>query len=169
MSEIITVREASSPADMEKFWRELHSYHIRDIFPDPEDENREYFLDDSQYRADIDALCAREHDRCRRLFFQRKGEDIGFALTCIYESEDGKCFLLEFCVFPQHRGGTGGDCAEAFLKWGRSEGAKYFELNSNTPQRDRFWRRSGFVTNGADEWGVPLMLLPPEEEMPKII
>jgi len=166
MSENITVREAEGFAEIEKFWSELHEYHKRDIYPDPNDEDREYFLDDSQYRAPIDEMCLRERDRCRRLFFSRGGEDIGFALAVIYESEEGKCFLLEFCVFPQFRGGgTGHVCAGEFLRWARENGAQYFELNFDTEQRRRFWERSGFVLNGRDEWGAKLMIIPPEGEL----
>ena len=29
-----------------------------------------------------------------------------------------------------------------------------------------FWESVGFIENGADEWGDPLMLLPPEENIP---
>ncbi len=166
MDKTIMIREALTDKDIEKFWSELHIYHKRDIFPEPENEDREYFLDDSQYRAHIDALCLREHDRCRRLFFRIGDTDVGFALAMIYDSEDGKCFLLEFCVFPEFRGGTGTDCAKAFLVWAKENGAKYAELNFGTEQRERFWRRSGFVRNGCDEWGEKLMLLPPEEELP---
>lgn len=166
MSEI-TIREAIGFADIEKFWSELHTYHKRDIFPDPENEDREYFLNDAEYRTHIDTLCLREHDRCRRLFFSREGVDIGFALAVIYDSEDGKCFLLEFCVFPEYRGGgTGTACARVFLRWAGESGAKYAELNVNTAQRERFWSRVGFRPNGRDEWGERLMLLPPEEDLP---
>ena len=165
MSEKIKIREAEALAEIEKFWSELHTYHLRDIFSEPEDEDREYFLDDTQYRRRIDALCEREHDRCRRLFFSREGADIGFALASIYDSEDGKCFLMEFCVFPEYRGkGIGQKCAEVIFDWARGKGAAYFELNSNTAQRSRFWSRMGFVPNGRDEWGEPLMLLPPTAE-----
>jgi len=40
------------------------------------------------------------------------------------------------------------------------------ELNCDSGPRRRFWSRLGFVPNGADEWGVPLMLLPPEQPLP---
>lgn len=163
----ITIREAVTEKDIEKFWTELHIYHTRDIFPDPEDEDREYFLTDSQYRTHIEALHEREKDPSRYLFFCRDGVDIGFALAVIYESEDGKCFLLEFCVFPEYRGnGTGSQCAQVFLSWAKENGAKYAELNFGTDRRERFWRRQSFVRNGCDEWGEKLMLLPPEEKVP---
>ena len=50
----------------------------------------------------------------RYLFFRRDGQDIGLALSVVYASEDGKQFILEFCVFPEFRGnGTGAACAGA--------------------------------------------------------
>ena len=115
----------------------------------------------------MDALHQRQQDRCYYLLLSRNGEDIGLALPVLYHTEDGKCFLCEFCVFPEFRGdGTGTKCGERFLAWARSMGAAYVELNCDTPQRQRFWGRLGFRRNGADEWGMPLMLLPPEEEAP---
>ena len=43
----------------------------------------------------------------------------------------------------------------------------YAELNyGGDPRRLRFWQRLGFRPNGADEWGEPLLLLPPEEDVP---
>ena len=92
---------------------------------------------------------------------------VGFALAAVFTGEDGKCFILEFCVLPEHRGGgMGTACARTLLNWAREQGAGYAELNCTTPPRQRFWGRLGFVANGADEWGVPLMLLPPREHRP---
>ena len=45
MKNQITIREAITEADIAAFWEQLHTYHMRDIFPDPEDENRKHFLD----------------------------------------------------------------------------------------------------------------------------
>ena len=136
------------------------------MFPDPDSGEKAHFLDD-QYRSHMDALHERQQDRCYYLLLSRNGEDIGLALPVLYHTEDGKCFLCEFCVFPEFRGnGTGTKCGERFLAWARSMGAAYVELNYDTPQRQRFWGRLGFRRNGADEWGMPLMLLPPEEELP---
>ncbi len=160
----IKIREAVTHEETAFFWEQLHTYHKRDIFPDPNDCDREYFLDDTQYRACIEQLHSREHDTCRYILMSRGNEDIGFALTVIYDSEDGKCFLMEFCVLPEFRGfGTGTACAEAFLTWAKAHGATYTELNCSTAQRQRLWKRLGFIMNGVDEWGVPLMLLPPKE------
>ena len=58
------------------------------------------------------------------------GQDIGFAMPVIFSSEDGKCFIMEFCVYPEFRGnGTGKECAAVLLDWARENGALYAELN----------------------------------------
>ena len=162
----ITIREAVTAAEEEHFWKEMHAYHIRDTFPDPQDEDREYFLGDD-YRSQIQKIHDRAVDRCHYLLFDRDGEEIGFCLSVIYSTEDGKCFLMEFCVYPKFRGnGTGKECASVFLDWAKHQGAAYVELNVSTPERARFWGYSGFRANGRDEWGVPLMLRGPVEKVP---
>lgn len=168
MKNQIIIREAISEADTADFWEQLHSYHKRDIFPDPEDENLKHFLSDTEYRVQIEHVHNRLQDRCYYLFFERNGQDIGFALPAIFTSEDGKCFILEFCIFPEFRGGgTGRECAAVLLEWAKEHGARYAELNYGGDERRlRFWKRVGFVENGVDEWGEPLMLLPPAEAVP---
>lgn len=168
MKNQIIIREAISEADTAAFWEQLHSYHKRDIFPDPEDENLKHFLSDTEYRVQIEHVHNRLQDRCYYLFFERNGQDIGFALPAIFTSEDGKCFILEFCIFPDFRGGgTGRECAAVLLEWAQEHGARYAELNYGGDERRlRFWKRVGFVENGVDEWGEPLMLLPPAETVP---
>ena len=54
----------------------------------------------------------------------------------------------------------------ALLDWAKENGARYAELNCGNERRSRFWESVGFRKNGADEWGEPLMLLPPEDEVP---
>lgn len=165
MDNQITVRELTAPKDIELFWQSLYSYFQRDIFPNG-GEDLAYFLG-GEYRAAITRLLGRETDPAYCLSFQRSGRDIGFALSALYPSEDGKCFIMEFCVLPGHRGGgTGRACARALMDWAREKGAAYFELNADTDRRRRFWRSVGFQPNGVDEWGLPLLLLPPEDKVP---
>lgn len=167
MKNQISIREAITEADAAAFWEQLRIYFKRDIFPDPADEDRAYFLS-TEYRAQIQKIHDRPQDRCRYLFFHRDGQDIGFAMPVIFTTEDGKCFIMELCVYPAFRGnGTGKACAGALLEWAKENGARYAELNYGSNERRlRFWQRMGFVKNGADEWGEPLMLLPPEEDVP---
>lgn len=166
MNHQITIREAVTPQEIAAFWSQLRAYYVRDIFPDPADGDRPYFLSDA-YRENIQRLHDRPRDRVHYLFLCRDGQEIGIALAALFDTEDGKCFLLEFCVFPQARGaGTGSACGRAFLDWARACGAAYTELNCDDPRRRCFWSRLGFRPNGADEWGMPLMLRPPEVELP---
>ena len=167
MKHQITIREAIAETDVAVFWEQLHIYHQRDIFPDPGNEDLEYFLG-SEYHDYMMKIHGRPQDCCYFLFFHRDGQDIGFAMPVIFTSEDSKCFIMEFCVYPEFRGnGTGKECAAVLLDWARENGALYAELNyGSNERRRRFWESAGFIETGADEWGEPLMLLPPTENIP---
>lgn len=167
MKNQITIREAVTENDVALFWEQLHIYHKRDIFTAHENKDLDYFLG-SEYRDHMMTIRQRPQDRAYFLFFSRNGQDIGFTMPVIFTSEDGKCFIMEFCVFPEYRGnGTGKECAKALLNWANENGALYAELNyGNDDRRLRFWKSSGFIENGADEWGEPLMILPPDSEVP---
>ena len=167
MENQITIREAIRSDDVAAFWEQLHTYHKRDIFPDPNSEDLEYFLG-SAYHDHMMKIHSRPQDRCCFLFFRRDGRDIGFAMPVIYTTEDGKCFIMEFCVYPEFRGnGTGKECARVLLDWAKEHGALYAELNYGGDKRRRhFWETIGFFGNGADEWGEPLMILPPADDVP---
>ena len=167
MENQITIREAVRSTDVAVFWEQLHIYHKRDIFPNPDSEDLEYFLG-SEYHDHMMKIHSRPQDRCYFLFFHRDGQDIGFAMPVIYTMEDGKCFIMEFCVYPEFCGnGTGKECARVLLDWAKENGALYAELNHGSNERRRhFWETVGFMENGADEWGEPLMILPPAEDIP---
>ena len=167
MNSRITIREAITESETAVFWKRLYRYFTEDIFRDPEDEDREYFFGE-EYHRQIQNLHDRPRNRCHYLFFHRDGQDIGFAMPVIYTEEDGKCFIMEFCVYPEFRGdGTGRKCVTALLEWVEENGGLYAELNYGGDCRRRhFWEGVGFLENGVDEWGEPLMLLPPKAEVP---
>ena len=124
MTNTITIREAITETEASHFWQQMHAYHARDIFPNPEDEDRAYFLDDSQYRKQIQQIHDRETDRCYYLLFEQNGQEVGFCLPVLFLSEDGKCFIMEFCVYPEFRGkGVGTQCAQALWQWAAERGA----------------------------------------------
>lgn len=166
MENQITIREACTGYDAAAFWEQLYAYFKRDVFPE-QGPDRDYFLG-GEYRAGIQRLHERPENNCRYLFFRIGGQDIGIAMPVIFTTEDGKCFIMEFCVYPEFRGGgTGRACAAALLSWAKENGASYTELNYGGDDRRRcFWEGLGFRQNGADEWGDPLMLLPPEDSVP---
>lgn len=161
MENQIIIREAVTESDVALFWEQLHIYFKRDMFPDPKDEEREYFLG-NKYRLQIQKVHDRTQDRCYYLFFRYKGQEIGLALPVIYTSEDGKCFVMEYCIYPEYRGkGMGKKCAKVLLNWAKENGAIYAELNyGGNDRRLSFWKSVGFIENGVDEWGEPLLILP---------
>lgn len=171
MDKQITVKELTAPEETARFWAALYAYFRRDLFPDDgsdpgRQENLDYFLG-KEYRGAVEKLHARQSDPLYYLAFLRGGAEIGCAMAASYPSEDGKWFIMEFWVEPEHRGGgTGTACARALLDWARARSASYFELNAGEERRRRFWASLGFRPNGVDEWGNPCMLLPPGEAVP---
>ena len=97
MNNSITIREAVTETDIANFWEQLHLYHKRDIFPRPDQEDLDYFLG-SAYHDHMMQIHSRPQDRCFFLFFQRNGQEIGFAMPVIFTSEDGKCFIMELVL-----------------------------------------------------------------------
>ena len=102
MENRITVREALPGRDTDRFRALLLDYRREDIFTLPSLGREE------EYFSHMLSLRHREDGRSRFLFFERDGEEIGLALAVIYAAEEGKCFLTDFCVFPEHRGGGTG-------------------------------------------------------------
>lgn len=165
----VTVRPVRTVEEYAAFWNAKYEFFHRDIFPNCDigsplaEEDREYFLS-QEYRDRIKALCSRETDRAFAMFFEQDGNRIGFCLYCTYLSEDGKCFILDFCVFPEYRRrGLGKRCFEALIALEGTRGAKYYELNTHSVRSMRFWESVGFHQNGLDEHGSTLMILPPIE------
>ena len=142
---------------MDEFWEQHIKYLVDDgIITDEED--REYFSG-SEYRDVIKAHMQRPVDTHHAVWFLRNGVRIGAAQYCTYKSEEGKCFVLDFWVFPEHRGnGTGHWCFEALERCTIADGAVYYEINCEKENAQRFWRSLGFRDNGLDEYGMPLMV-----------
>ncbi len=138
-----------------EFW-ELHLKYLVDdgIISDKEDV--EYFSGE-EYRGVILEHMTRERDRHRMVWFTEDGKRIGAAQYCTYLSEAGKCFILDFWVFPGSRGnGTGHRCFRALEEKTKEEGALYYEINSEKEDSVRFWKSLGFTENGKDEYDMPL-------------
>ena len=99
-----------------EFWEKHIRYLVDDgIISDEED--IDYFSGE-EYRGILKEHMIRSTDRHHMICFCRDSERIGAASYCIYQSENGKCFILDFWVFPQFRGnGTGHLCFEALEKY----------------------------------------------------
>lgn len=153
---MITIEEI--PAEQAgQFWSIQFQYLVDDGII-AGDEERAYFSG-SEYRGHIEALMRREPDRLHMIYFVQDGVRIGACQYCTFKSEDGKCFLLDFWVFPEHRGGgTGRTCFAALAAYTRADGAAYYALNYAKEDSRRFWLSNGFVDDGVDEYGSPLMV-----------
>ena len=149
--------EEIAPEELPAFW----DAHIRYLVEDgiiSDDEDIEYFTGD-EYRGIIEAHMRRAEDRHYVVYFLHDGERIGAASYCIYEKESGKCFILDFWVFPAFRGsGTGRRCFEALARYAKAGGAVWYELNSEKEASVRFWKSLGFKENGVDEYDMPLFV-----------
>ena len=149
--------EEIRPEELGTFW----DCHIRYLTEDgiiSDEEDIAYFTG-SEYRGILEAHRQRETDRQHMAWFVREGKQIGAVSYCTYQSEDGKCFILDFWVFPPFRGGgTGHRCFEALARYTKADGAKYYELNSEKEASVRFWKSLGFTENGQDEYGMPLYI-----------
>lgn len=100
-----------------------------------------------------------QFDTQHMVYFVRDGVKIGASQYCTYKSEDGKCFILDFWVFPEYRGnGTGHKCFQTLMEYTKNDGAMYYAMNYAKEDSHRFWASLGFSDNGIDEYGLPLMI-----------
>lgn len=149
--------EEISIENVDDFWQEQYEYLTQDgIIID--DEEKEYFQSDDYRQVIIDHM-KRNVDTHHLVYFVQDNKRIGAASYCIYQSEDGKCFILDFWVFPEFRGkGTGHRCFDVLREYTSQNGAVYYELNCDgRDDRMRFWKSNGFIEIGVDEYGVPLL------------
>lgn len=153
-----TLHFAESEAEIEKFWLWRDKYMLEDVLPNATfrpttDEEYEWFFS-GEYKGHIMKLFHRTIDPLRIVFLQSGGENIGFAVYVIYHSEDGKCFIIDFCVNAEHRNkGIGLLFFSSLRDRAVSEGAVYFALNLSNEDNKRFWTRNGFVKETKDEYG----------------
>ena len=153
-----TIRIEEIPVErIDEFWQLHYRYLVDDgIIEDEED--KEYFAG-AEYRDVIKAHMERDLDKHHMLWFVQDGVRIGAAQYCTYHSEDAKCFLMDFWVFPEYRGkGTGHQCFEALKGYTTADGARYYEINCEKEDAKRFWMSLGFEDNGVDEYDMPLMI-----------
>jgi len=140
-----------------EFWERHIKYLVEDGII-TEQQDFEYFSG-PQYRDTIKSFMLRNTDRLHMVYFLRNSIRIGAAQFVTFKSEDGKCFILDFWVFPEFRGGgTGHHCFEALESYVKKDGAAYFEINCEKEASVRFWKSLGFTENGMDEYGMPLFI-----------
>ena len=98
---------------IDEFW-DIHIRYLLDDGIITDEEDIEYFQS-AEYRDVVKAHMIRPVDKHHMIYFVRENTRIGAAQYNTYQSEDEKCFNLDFWVFPEYRGnGTGHQCFEAF-------------------------------------------------------
>lgn len=143
--------------DINEFWRQHIRYLVEDAIITSE-EDIAYFSS-REYRDLLEAHMLREKDRHHALYFVENQERIGAAQYTCYQSEDGKCFILDFWIFPPFRGGGKGKaCFHALKAYTKRDGAKYYMLNAGKERSVKFWKSLGFSDHGTDEWGMALYI-----------
>ena len=168
----LALEVVSTEEQREEFWKEKNRYLIKDVFPNGDmgveltREEQSWFFS-KEYREALDALCERKVDQGKACFFVKDGKPIGFVFYCIYQSEDGKCFILDYCIYPEFRNQSlGRQCFHLLEENTKKEGASYYELNTNSRKAKHFWETLGFHYNGFDAKKTILLLKKPEETVP---
>ena len=115
-------------------------------------EDIDYFSGD-EYREIIKSHMIRDKDKHHMIYFVKDNHRIGVAQYNTYQSEDGKCFILDYWLFNNYRGkGLGVECFNSLEAYTKSDGAIYYELNSHQKESINFWQSVGFVYKGLDEY-----------------
>ncbi len=142
---------------IDEYWSIQFRYLVDDGMITTEEE-KEYFQS-AEYRDILKGHMLRKPDTLHMVYFVRDDVRIGASQYCIFKSEDGKCFILDFWVFPECRGnGTGHKCFQTLYEYTKNDGAVYYALNYAKEDSRRFWHSIGFSDNGTDEYGSPLMI-----------
>ena len=142
---------------IDDFWNIQFRYLVDDGMITTEEEKA--YFQSPEYRGVLKGHMLRTPDTLHMVYFVRDGVRSGASQYCTFQSEDGKCFILDFWVFPEYRGnGTGHECFQTLLEYTKRDGALYYALNYAKEDSRRFWLSLGFTDNGVDEYGSPLMI-----------
>ena len=142
---------------IDEYWNIQFQYLVNDGMITTEEEKA--YFQSSEYRDVLKDHMSRTPDKLHMVYFVRDGVRIGASQYCTFKSEDGKCFILDFWVFPAYRGnGTGHECFHALSEHTRRDGALYYTLNYVKEDSRRFWISLGFIDNWIDEYGTSLMI-----------
>lgn len=152
-------------SNIDEYWALHWEYLNRDIFPyvtlgaPLTIEDYEYFRSPN-YRGVMEKYMDRLPDQAHFVYFYQDESRIGCAQYVTYKSEDGKCFLMDFWVFPEYRGNkTGHKCYTALKDYVKNDGATYIQINVSNQRNRNFWLSIGFIDDDLDEWEQPLMKL----------
>lgn len=159
----IELYDAQTSADIDLFWEVRDNYNREDIVPNCEEpmtkEEIAWFYSKA-YKDHIMKLYRRPVDKLNIVFFEIEQVKIGFSVYVTYHSEDGKCFIVDFCIFSGYRNkGYGKECFNLIQDREVQNGAAYFALNLSNENNRRFWTSIGFKKTVPDEYGNDIYVL----------
>lgn len=159
----IEIKIVNSEEEFKLFWNMNYEYLESDIFPNDDiglkiREAEQKWFYSTEYKKVMYKLFSREKDKAYPILFIRDNDIIGFCIYCTYHSEDGKCFIIDYCIIQELRYDNLGTIIFNLIKENEiSNGAKYFELNVSNKRNMRFWMKQGFYFDGIDDYGVVKM------------
>lgn len=164
MNNNIIIHDAKTNEEILLFWKKRNAYMREDIIPnctlgEPITKEEEEWFFSQEYIDLIMKLYFREIDKLYIVFFIKDGVKIGFSIYITYHSEDGKCFIIDFCIYEEYRNqGFGKECFWLLENRELHKGAAYFALNLSNERNEHFWKSLGFIKNGNDEYNNPVYI-----------
>jgi Acetyltransferase (GNAT) family. len=159
----LTLHDAETVEEIDLFWEKRNEYQRSDIIPNCEkpltEEEINWFYS-KEYKDHIMKLYGRDIDKLYLVFFEKETVKIGFSVYVTYHSEDGKCFIVDFCIYGDYRNkGYGKACFDLIRDREMRKGAAYFSLNLSNENNRRFWTSLGFYKTAPDEYGNDIYVL----------
>ena len=156
-------KKMTTPNEIKEFWQKKREYKQKDVFPNLAESGRELeeiiqWFQSKEYYDIIMKL----HDNAPKdgsglqfTFIYEEEQYIGFMMYKVYTEEDGKCFILDFCIQAEYRNKKiGAKVISSFEKLAKEqEGATYFALTVSNDNSKRFWVRQGFSQTAIEESG----------------
>lgn len=164
MNSELSLYQVKLKEEVEFFWGKRDQYMKEDIIPNctlgsPLDEEVKKWFFSREYKDHIMNLFNRNQDQLNILLFRKNNEYVGFCVYVTYISEDGKCFIVDYCIDFNYRDqGLGKQFFYLLKDQVIAEGAKYFALNLSNENNRRFWKSLGFEKAYTDEYGEDVYL-----------
>ncbi len=117
-----------------EYWDIQFQYLVNDGMITTEEEKK--YFQSAEYRDVLQSHMLRTRDTLHMVYFVRDGVKIGASQYCTYKSEDGKCFILDFWVFPEYRG-NGQDTNVSKRLWNTQKTTAQFITPLTTQKRIR--------------------------------
>jgi len=154
----IKIHEITTKEELAMYWEKRNAYMREDIIPnctlgEPISKEEEEWFFSQEYYDHIMKVYSRDVDKLYFVFFESEKKNVGFCVYVTFHIEDGKCFILDFCIFKEFRNqGLGKKCFHLLEHKELQRKANYFALNLSNENNQRFWKSLGFKESYYDEY-----------------